>query len=231
MKKIFPVLVVFVFCLPVIGLSQKAKVGFSGGLTVANMTGTVGGVKESGKTKSGYSAGLFMDATIKKHFSFQGAVEYVQKGEVLSKTQKQKVYRALHYVEMPLNFLYNSWGNGGNFFVGLGPTLSVGVPSSKVTKPIPGEKVFTDIVFGNTGVEDFKGVDFGVNFLGGYRLKSGIGFNVNYTQGIRNLIPKGKATGSLRNNFFGIGLSALIPDNNNASNKHNKGKGKGKGKK
>ena len=32
MKKIFSVLIVFVFCLPVIGLSQKSKVGISGGL-------------------------------------------------------------------------------------------------------------------------------------------------------------------------------------------------------
>jgi len=212
MKKIFSILIVFVFCLPITGLSQKARVGVSGGFTVANMTGEVDSVKENGKTKGGFMFGLIVDAPINDHISFQPGIYYVQKGEVLKKDSKEKVFRALRYVEMPLNFLYNSNGSNANFFVGLGPSLSVGLPSSTVTKTEGGLKVSTDIVFGNTGIEDLKGVDWGVNGLAGVRFKCGWALSVNYTQGLRNLIPEGKAEGKLHNSFFGIQLGFLVND-------------------
>ena len=71
MKKIFIILTVFVFCLQMTGLSQKTRVGVSGGITIANMTGTVGGVKLNDDSQTGISLGMFVDAPLSNHFSVQ----------------------------------------------------------------------------------------------------------------------------------------------------------------
>jgi len=53
-------------------------------------------------------------------------------------------------------------------------------------------------------------MDYGANGLIGIRCKSGIIFSVNYTYGIRNLIPVPSGDDKLRNGCLGIRLGYIF---------------------
>jgi Outer membrane protein beta-barrel domain len=215
MKKTIFILIVAVFCLQITGLSQKSRVGVTGGVSVAQMRGTVDGKDIDANSKTGLTFGLIVDAPIKNHFSFQPGLHYVQKGKVqdeVSGNIKQTVTTDLRYAELQLNFLYNTNYNTenkeANFFVGAGPALSVNFPSKFVTE-IGGTKTESDITFGNLS-EDFRGFDFGANFLAGLRFNGGFFVSVNYTLGLRNLVPGGSDTDKIKNSCFGIRVGLLV---------------------
>ena len=215
MKKTFIILTVFVFCLQMTGLSQKTRVGVSGGITIANMTGTVGGVKLNDDSQTGISLGMFVDAPLSNHFSVQPGVYYVQKGkskEAIINGSDVNTIIALRYAEFPINFLYNTNGSNGNFFVGAGPYFGLHLPSKKVSE-IAGKKSATDIIFGNKGSEDYQGIDYGANLLAGFRLTGGLFLSVNYSKGLCNIVP-GTGNDKIKNNYFGIQLGILVNNKN-----------------
>ena len=208
----------FVFCLQISGLSQKAKVGVSGGVALANMNATIDGEKQNWDGKSGYTAGMIMDVPFAPHFSFRPGVHYVQKGTVQQETTgntTEKIFIALRYAELTFNFLFNTNTTGakGNFFVGAGPAVSLNLPSKTVTKT-GGVKTEGKINFGNTIAEDLKGVDYGVNFLIGCKITGGMILSANYTHGLRNLVPDGYMTDDkLKNTCLSFQLGVLFNNN------------------
>ena len=212
MKKMFFILIVPVFCLQMTALSQKTRVGVAGGMTIANMNGTVDGVKLNDDSQTGISLGMFVDAPIASHFSVQPGIYYVQKGrsyhEIVAST-KQKTTIALRYAEIPVNFLYNTNSTTGNFFVGLGPYFGLHLPSKKVAE-VAGKKTSSDLIFGNTGSENFQGIDYGANFLAGYRLTGGLFLSVNYSKGFCNIVPGSSGDNKIKNHYIGIQLGILV---------------------
>ena len=215
MKKTILILIVTVFCLQNTCLSQKSRVGVTGGITIAKMRGTVDGKDIDANSKTGPTFGLIVDVPFQDHFSFQPGLHYVQKGKVqdeINGTTRQTVTTALRYAELQLNFLYNTNyntnSNDGNFFAGAGPALSINLPSKFVTD-IGGTKTETDITFGNE-TENFRGFDFGANFLAGFRFPGGFFVSVNYTLGLRNLVPGGSDVDKIKNSCIGIRLGFLV---------------------
>ncbi len=213
-KKIF-IFFLSVCCLHMSGLAQKSRVGFSfhGGL--ATMRGTINGVKEGGKYTPGFGVGFMIDAPIKSSkFSFQPVIQYIHKGKLQTEgvgTFQDEVSYELRYMDLLMNFLYNTNGTGGGFFIGAGPSLSFNLPGRIVTNPEGGEKSETGLTFGNAVANDFRGIDFGANFVMGYRLKGGFFVSANGTLGLRNLKPKESlATGEIKNTNFGINIGWLI---------------------
>lgn len=195
-------------------LSQKARAGFSAGAVFANLRGDIGGVDQSGDIKPGFTGGFLVDVPLKGSISFQPGIYYVQKGKVQQEaigTVQDKITYELRYVDLPLNFLYNTNYTGNNFYIGAGPYVSFNLPSKIVTHVSGGTKAESDLAFGNTNAEDYRGVDFGANFLTGYRLKGGFFVSFNYALGIRNLNPKGALVqGEVRNSSFGLSLGWLV---------------------
>lgn len=215
MKKTIFIFLLSVCCFQMSGLTQKSRVGFSltGGL--ATMRGTVNGVKEKGLYTPGFGVGFFVDAPIKNSkFSFQPAIQYIQKGKVeqeLLGVLQPKISAELRYAEMLFNFVYNTGGSAGGFFIGVGPTLSFNLPSKQVTETSDGTKTETDLSFGNEVANAYRGIDYGANLVMGYRLKGGFFVSANGTLGLRNLIPANSlATGDLKNTNFGLNLGWLI---------------------
>lgn len=215
MKKTIIFLSVSVLCLQITGFAQKARVGISAGASVANQKGSIAGVDQKGvEGKTGFMIGLFVDEPICKKFSFQPGVYYVQKGKTIQKKQdfglvKSDIFLELRYIEFPLNFVYHTYtGNKSGFFFGVGPSLSLKVPSQIVTKA-DGTRSEKEVVFGNTAASSFKSFDYGANVLAGYKIHGGTYLSFNYTQGLRNLSPD-PIGGDVKNFYFGIQLGIIV---------------------
>jgi Outer membrane protein beta-barrel domain len=200
MKKMILILTACTLCLQITALSQKAIVGVTGGVSVANLNRTTGGVKNNGKYRDGIISGIQLDIPLgkKNKVSFQPDLHYIQKGASFTPTSPSidKIYTALHYAELTPNFVCNSHGNKGVFFIGGGPYVSFNLPSKKVTHSPGAPSVSDDVSFGNNYSDaiknDFRGIDYGVNAIIGYRGNDGLTICANFIQGLRNLVPGDK---------------------------------------
>ena len=209
MKKTLLIAIVIVCCIQITGFAQKTRAGIFGGLTSSNMSGKTGGVTDKGSSLTGFTFGMLVDAPIgKTNFSFQPTVQYTQKGTTVSKSNDDKTYIGLRYAELLLNFVYNGKGANGHVFAGLGPALALPVPSARVVKT--GEsKAETSLVFGDEPIADYKSLDYGVHFLAGYQFRKGCFISLNYTLGMRNILP-GDPTDELKNGSLALKLGILV---------------------
>lgn len=209
MKKTLLFVIVTVCCLQISLFAQKSRVGVFGGLSVSNMDGKIDGLNEKGNSLTGYSFGIMVDAPLgKTNFSFQPTIQYAQKGKTISKSNDSKTYLALRYAELLLNVMYNGKGKNGHVFVGLGPAIAQHLPSLKVIKS--GEvKAETGINFGDEPISDYRGLDYGAHLVGGYQCRKGYFLSLNYTLGIRNMLP-GDVPDKLTNGCFTVKLGILV---------------------
>lgn len=191
------------FFLHSISSAQSVKIGIQAGtvLSQAVLKDDVGN-KDRYDISVGGTAGLIFDFSIGKVLSIQPAVNYVQKGgkEVMywkdyqtNETKKVKIGAFPQYIEMPINFIYNTRTNKGNFFYGLGPTFSFAVGGKKDTVEFNYSDYSTGsakLKFGNTSQDEMRSFDFGANVLTGYESKSGFYLSLTYNVGLSNLLPK-----------------------------------------
>lgn len=221
MKKVFFILSLFTFCICNTANSQKARVGVTGGINLANISRTIGGVDKDGDFRIGVMGGMMVDVPLCKkggHISFQPDLRYTQKGSAEPLlTPNVQNYIALRYAELASNFVYNfNNKKGGTFYLGGGPYLSFPLPSKKVQHSAGTPDITTDISFGQQVANDFKGVDYGADFTMGYRIKNGVFLALNYTQGARNLVPSDKldlpggGDDKMKNISFGIRVGFLF---------------------
>jgi hypothetical protein len=224
MKKTIFILTALIFCLSFTALSQKTRVGVTGGITFANMSRTIGGVDKDGEYRIGLVGGLQLEVPLckKGNFSFQPDFHYIQKGasEIPATPTLNKIYTALRYAELAPNFVYNfKAGKGGVFYLGGGPYIAFNLPSKNVTHAPGVDKVETDILFGNAIANHMRGVDYGGNFVMGFRLGNGIFVSTNYIQGARNLVPKeisdlpASADDKIKNIAFALRVGYLFHNN------------------
>jgi hypothetical protein len=189
-------------------LTAQTTVGLTGGVSFANVTAKGGGVSISAKTKTGFTAGLFIDFPLSSNFSFQPALNFVQKGSKSSdETYSEKTN--FNYFEVPLNFVYNNSG----FFVGAGPSISFGVSGKDkfIDKEDPSLSETTKIEFGSAD-EQVKRIEFGVNVLTGYKTVSGFLFAINYNIGLSNIMNSSSddGGGTLKNKYFAIKIGYAL---------------------
>jgi Outer membrane protein beta-barrel domain len=196
MKKTIFILTAFILCLNIAALSQKTRVGVTGGIAFANISRTIGGADKDGEYRIGLIGGLQLEVPLckKGNFSFQPDMHYIQKGaaQISTTSTLNKIYLALRYAELFTNFVYNFNASKGTFYLGGGPYVGLPLPSKNVTHAAGTPNVETDISFGNAVANDLKGVDYGGDVVMGYRMKNGIFVSVNYIQGARNLVPNDK---------------------------------------
>ena len=150
-----------------------------------------------------------------ERFSVQPALNFIQKGfkntEDLGNGVTEKAKSTINLIEVPVNFLYNSNGKGGNFFAGAGPSLGFAISgNSRVTYSDNTPEESSDLKFGNTVDDDLKGLDLGANLIAGYCLSSGLLFSVNYNFGLSNLVPKPEANEKMKSHYFGIKLGWML---------------------
>ncbi len=109
------------------------------------------------------------------------------------------------YLELPVNAFYKT---DDGFYFGAGPYAAYAIAGqlrsegTNKTGGLPVLIVYEDrnIKFGtDEDKDDFKAVDFGLNFSAGYQLKMGINIGINYGLGLTNLTPKGTAANKQSN--------------------------------
>jgi Outer membrane protein beta-barrel domain len=221
MKKTIFILAAFILFLNITALSQKTRVGVTGGISVANLSRTIATADRDGQYRLGIMGGMQLEVPLckKGKFSFQPDLHYIQKGASDRPTTPtlNKIYTALRYAELIPNFVRNfKAGKAGDFYLGGGPYIDFNLPSKNVTHAPGAVKVETDVSFGNELINDLRGIDYGGNVVMGYRLGNGIFIAVNYIQGARNLIPQktldlpASASDKIKNIAFGIRVGYLF---------------------
>ena len=197
--------------------AQNVRIGITSGVSISNYQIKGGVQTESSNSVAGFTAGIIIDIPGDmpqyKHYGFQPAINFVQKGTKAEQTYgnvtaKSKIL--VNYIEIPLNFLYNSRGKTGNIFIGGGPAVAIAI-SGKGKYDDGTTKASENLKFGSNDESTMTRGDLGANFIAGFSLNNGVMFSVNYNAGIVNLLPKEMEDSKLRSNYFGIKLGYMLP--------------------
>jgi hypothetical protein len=198
MKKL---LVVSIALFALISLNaQNIRFGVTAGTSIASQKFKSSGISISGDSKVGFTAGVLADMGVTENFVFQPGLNFTQKGSKIS-SNGVTATQTLNYIELPLNFLYNTAAGSGHFFGGIGPVLGYGI-SGKAESD--GES--QDIHFGNSDNDDYKPFEFSGNILAGYEFSNGVFVSANYNHGFSNILNGGDSGESAKNSYFGIRL-------------------------
>jgi hypothetical protein len=207
-------LMTLMILLTAFSLSAQTTIGFTAGASFANVTIKSGFISASPKSKTGITAGIIINAPLGSNFSFQPAVNFLQKGyKVKDETGTETVN--FYYLEVPLNFVYSTKKNEG-FFIGAGPSISYGI-SGKDKIKYSGSGMPDDnqkIKFGS-GTDEVKAFDLGANAVAGYKFKGGFMVSGNYNLGltkINNDDGSGDA-GTIKHKYFSIRIGYMFVGN------------------
>lgn len=165
----------------------------------------LGVITEIGWPKFVLQTGLMLDGK-------GGENTYINTNDNTNRLKKIRLY----YLEIPVNLLYKKQTKLGTLFVGGGPYAAYGIAGGYSLSGIIFDSVVDGsekVAFGNDENSDFKRTDFGLNLRSEIRFLHGIGFELNYEYGFRNI-----ATPSVyddpniktRNKVFGIAVSYLF---------------------
>ena len=193
-------------------LPAQTKIGITAGAAFSNVTIKAGGISASPKLKAGITAGLFINAPMSSNFSFQPALNFVQKGYIVKdETGTEKV--TFNYLEVPLNFVYNTKINEG-FFIGAGPSIAYGISGRDKFSGSGMPPENNKIKFGS-GAEEVKTLDFGANALAGYRFKGGFMISGNYNLGLNKINNDDGSgnNGTIKNKYFSIKIGYIFSGN------------------
>lgn len=165
----------------------------------------IGGVTELVWPKFTLQSGLILDGK-------GGENTYINNQ---TNTNRQKNTR-LYYLEVPLDLLYKIHTKTGTLLLGGGPYAAYGLwgiyslSGIIFDSPIDGNQ---RVAFGNNENNDYKRTDYGLNLKTEIRFLHGIGFELNYEYGLRNIATPGiydDANIKTRNKVFGIAVSYMF---------------------
>jgi hypothetical protein len=200
MKKTIIILMAFIFFMHAAN-SQKARIGFTAGSTLANYKIKDDSGDQSGNSKAGFTAGIIVNIPAGKNFMIQPGVQWVEKG-AKDEENGDKASLTINSIEIPVNFVYTSTGG---FFIGAGPSASFAVSGKAKFNDVS-----ADIHFGNSNDDDMKGFDFGANVVTGYQSPKGFLIAANFNQGFSNLVSGDASSSSLKSHYFGIRLGYVL---------------------
>lgn len=193
--------------------AQLPSIGIKGGVNFATLSASgqannvVAGtnLQSSSGNITSFNVGIFADIKL-KNLSLQPAIFFTGKGGTFDgstgalpdgSTSEVHSKYSLYYIQVPVNLVYHFPVVLGEFYLGAGPYAGTGI-SGKLnlsavntkTGPFEGSQ---DIKFGNES-GDIKRMDYGVNAIGGIKLKTGIMFNLNYDLGLADILQQSDGT-------------------------------------
>jgi hypothetical protein len=208
MRKIFLATIFSVATFAVV--NAQATFGIHAAGVLNNTEFKTSGVTIKSDSKLGWKVGAVANVPMAGTIAFMPQLNVLSKQSKLSEGS-DKVDLSMTYVELPLNFVYNS----GGFFVGVGPSVAFGIGgkfksgSDKADIKFDGKKDATD------DKVHLKALDFGGQAIAGYKLPSGLFFNVHYNLGFSNISPDDE--GTVKNKYFGFGLGYFFGGGASAS--------------
>lgn len=199
----------FVFAVCSQAQMQKSSFGIHAGATFASVKAKASGIYISSSIHTGFTAGIVSSFNLGKSFSFRPELNFTQKGGIIniSGIENIKDKLTLNYIELPLNFVYNTNSSKGKFFAGAGPSFAFGVSGKERTSGMVTDE--HKVKFGSGDNADFKAFDFGLNLLTGYQFENGLFFSGNYNFGISNISPDNSEKDY--NRYFGITIGFMFP--------------------
>ncbi len=211
MKKINCAVIISLCLITINSFAQKEKASFgiNAGATLASYKIKEDNVSITSETNVGFTAGITSTMPLGKNFSFMPALNFTQKGGKITE-EGFTAKSTFNYLELPLNFVYNTKSVKGKFFIGAGPSLSFGL-SGKDKWVGGGESEETDIKFGSGEDDDLKAFEAGINFLTGYQFAGGFLIAANYNAGLSNIaIAEAGDNGKMHNRYFGLRLGFMF---------------------
>jgi len=155
------------------------------------------GNKKTSDMLTGLRAGVTVDLPLADEFFIQPSLLYVGKGGKQENALGADVKTRLHYLELPLNFMYKPEVGTGNLFIGLGPYFSYA---------LGGKVGDNDIDFGSDNALQTKRMDAGANFQVGYELPMGLNFGLHTDLGLVNINGAGNDDNRVKNTSFGVSV-------------------------
>lgn len=205
------------------GLAVKAqesgvKFGVKAGVTFPTLSYSSDleeGIKN--KANTSFYVGGTVDIPVGGMFSIQPGLTFLGKGDKQEASVAGdgdsfsfKGSTRLMYIELPVNAVVSFAVGEGKVFVGAGPYYGMAISGkSKVETKMTidgvteSEEISADADFGKDG--DTKRGDFGLNFLAGYQLGSGVNIHAGYGLGLSN-ISKNSGDFKVKNNVFSVGV-------------------------
>jgi hypothetical protein len=228
MKKTF--LALLLSCSSLAAFAQLPAIGIKGGVnfstmqasgTQANVVAGTNTIANSGMVTS-FNFGVFVDVKL-GHFSLQPAVNFTGKGGTFngftgtlpngSVSQVSTKYN-LYYVQVPVNIVYYIPFVVGEFYIGAGPFVGMGVYGRKnLSADNNNNGTHTaisssdKITFGDNG--DIRSDEYGAGAIAGIKLKGGLLFNLNYDMGLSNVAPN-QAGNTFKNHVFGASVGFVF---------------------
>jgi hypothetical protein len=201
----------------------QVSIGFKGGPDFARFVNAVEGNNGSGDIsmlKSGtvtqLYGGVFADIPLdsgRKMFYIRAGAEYIGAGGNMNSTGDYynpngflpSTKYTLHYVDVPVEFLFSPGFDWGRPWIGLGlytGALVSGTVSTQGSSSVP-------VMIGNKSNDNFQPFDFGYTFTIGLATKVGFLFGIDYQHGFLRVVPDSKEQAQLtrlntRNSIWGF---------------------------
>ncbi|TCD11110.1 PorT family protein [Pedobacter frigidisoli] len=205
--------------------NNAIKIGVKAGVNFP--TFSVSGLEtnnETFKTNTSFYVGGTVDIPVSEIFSVQPGLSLIGKGakqeysesgmvagQTYSATETSK--RSLMYLELPVNLIANFAVGQGKIFVGAGPYYAMAISgkdkdssAGTINGTSSSESSESDVKFGSNSDSDMKRGDFGVNFLAGYQLNSGVNIHAGYGLGLSDISNENSSQFKATNRVFSVGV-------------------------
>lgn len=170
--------------------AQDIKFGLKGGVNLSNFTGDYRGLS----SRVGFQFGGFMEYSLSEKFSIQPELLYSSQGAKLKDSSFDSSYENktnVNYLNIPVMFKYYVVDK---LSIEAGPQIGflIGGKTKDDVTFVGGEKYSQSY----NSKDDFKTLDFGLNFGAGYDFTEKISLGLRYNLGLANIADYG-------NNFKG----------------------------
>ncbi len=211
MKKTILLFISFLLLINILK-AQKTDLGVHAFGNSAFYKSSYGDVSETSDMKVGVGGGMVLSVPIGKLFSFRPELNFVLKGgSYKDDDYKSKV--TLNYLELPLNFVYNTKAGPGMFFGGLGPSVGFGLSGTAKSEE-GGDEDKEKLHFGNDEEDDLKPLEIGINVTAGYQFMNGLFVDARFNTSLNNLIPGDQGDSDTKykyhNSYFGVGIGYMF---------------------
>lgn len=151
------------------------------------------------KTTTNFHLTGYANVPVSTYFSVQPGVSIQGKGAKYFDNGTNQVEDNVLALEIPVNLVANLVAGPGKFYIGAGPYAGFNIAGKRkfISSSSTADR---DLVFGDNSGDDLKSIDFGLNFLAGYQLSSGVNFGAGYGLGLTNLKPTSTSSTNVEQN-------------------------------
>jgi len=160
--------------------AQEVSFGAKAGLNIANLSGDV----EDTESLMGLHVGAFAEINFSERFSFQPELLYSMQGAKMEESELGVTMESklkLGYINLPLMVKFYA---AENFFLEAGPQVGFLMSAKSEWETSGGGASLS----GDEDVkDDFKSIDFGLNFGLGYNFTENLSVGARYNLGLSNI--------------------------------------------